>query len=345
MSEKIVYATKQRPGSFPYFIQKKQEKITNRPISPKENMRRIFTGEKPMWMPLWLYETDYCWPDVVLEHPPYEQDGLDWFGTEWVWVEIAGGMMVKPGTRVLEDITRWKERLVFPDLDSIDWEADAQIQTSRYDEDRMHMFHLTEGLFERLHALIPVDEAIIAMVEEEECILELFDAIADYKIKLLSKVFEHYAPIDYIIYGDDWGTQRSGFFSNEMFKRMIYPSTKKIMQYVKSQGKFIELHSCGLNEQYVPFFKDMGIDLWTPQPINNFEYLKNNFGAELSFCFNIAGLDKPGLTEQEARKIIRDFVDKYAEGGRTMARITCPPELKPACIDELYNYSLEFYSK
>lgn len=34
---------------------------------------------------------------------------------------------------------------------------------------------------------------------------------------------------------------------------------------MKDQGKFIELHSCGKNIQYVPEMIEMGIDMWTPQ--------------------------------------------------------------------------------
>ncbi|MBC5997705.1 methyltransferase [Romboutsia ilealis] len=336
-------SSRQRPNSFGYMMQQIKEPILGRPISPKENLRRVFAGEKPMWMPAWLYEVDYCWSDEVLEHPKYEYDGFDWFGVEWVWVEVAGGMMVKPGTRTLSDITKWKEEVIFPDLDSIDWESDAAIQTSRYDNDRMHVFHLTEGIFERLHELMPFEDALAAMIEDPEYVLEFFEAMADYKIKLLSKIFKYYEPIDFVIYGDDWGTQRAGFFSNEMFKEMIYPSAKRVMDYIKSQGKFIELHSCGLNQQYVPFFKEMGIDLWTPQSINDSDMLKNKYGSEISFCFVVEGLDDPNITEEGARQIIRDFVDKYAKGGRAMAQIFAPPEVLKVCLDELYNYSLNFY--
>lgn len=335
--------SRQRPNSWGSLMQEKKDPIINRPITAKENWRRVLSGENPVWMPAWLYEIDMCWPDEVLEHPKYEYDGFDWFGTEWVWVEVAGGMMVKPGTRVLSDITKWKEEVVFPDLDAIDWESDAAFITSRYDKDRMHVFHCTEGIFERLHGLMPFEDTLVAMMEEPEPVKEFFEAMVDYKIKLLSKIFEYYAPIDMVIYGDDWGTQRSGFFSNDMYKEMIYPYTKKVIQFIKSQGKFVELHSCGLNQQYMPFIKEMGFDIWTPQSINNSEMLKEKYGDDFCFCFAVTGLDDPSITEEQARTIIRDFVDKYAHGGRTMAQIMAPPHLVKPCLDELYNYSLKFY--
>jgi hypothetical protein len=337
--------SKQRPGSFPWMVQRPPKLLGDRPISPRENLRRLLLRQDPVWMPVWITDSQYCWPDVVLEHPPYEMDGKDWYGTEWVWVEEAGGMMVKPGTRVISDITNWKNEVVFPDLEAIDWEEDAKRQTAYYDPERMHFFHLTEGLFERLHELMPFDEALVAMMEEPETVLEFFSAVADFKIRLLEKVFKYYAPIDYIIYGDDWGTQRAGFFSNDMFREMIMPHTKRIIDYVKSQGKFVELHSCGLNQQYVPMMIELGIDWWSPQPINDFDYLTSNFGDRMAFTVPIPGINDPDMAESEVRKAVRDYVDKYGKY-RVVATIqNMNPELQAAAGDELYKYSLEFYAK
>ena len=340
--------SKQPKGTFSWIAQQPAKPLcyAPRPITPKENLRRVFSGETPMWIPLWLKDSQYCWADVVLEHPAYEKDGKDWFGVEWVWVDIAGGMMVKPGTRTLSDITKWKEELVMPDLDQIDWEGDAALQTARFEPDRMHLFHLTEGLFERLHEMIPFDEALIAFYEEPKAVQEFFTAIADHKIRLLKKIFAYYEPIDYIIYGDDWGTQRAGFFSNEMFREFIMPQTKRIIDFVHSQGKFVELHSCGLSGQYIKEMVEMGLDAWSPQPINDFEYLTENFGHQIALTVPIDGLDKEGITEEEARKIVRDFVDHFAPRGRIVASIRAAnPDIAEAAEEELYLYSSEYYKQ
>ncbi len=345
MDHPQIIPSKQRPGSFGCMVQQISVPITGRPITPKENLRRVFAGERPMWMPAWIMESQYCWPDVVLEHPKYEYDGKDWWGTEWVYVDVVGGMMVKPGTRTISDILNWKEELKFPDLEAIDWEADAAEQTARYDPDKMHLFHCTEGIFERLHEIIPFEDALEAMVLEPDTVKEFFQAIADFKIRLLKKIFQYYAPIDYVVYGDDWGTARAGFFSNKMYREMIYPYTSQVIQFIKSQGKFVELHSCGLNEQYVPFMIEMGIDLWAPQAINNSDFLKKTYGDRIGFAFSVRGLDQPGISESEVRRIIRDFVDWYAAGGRTMAAIMVPPEVMGPALDELYQYSLAYYAR
>ncbi|KPU42532.1 methylcobalamin:coenzyme M methyltransferase [Oxobacter pfennigii] len=337
--------SRQPEGSFPWRLQQVPRPLGDRPITAKENQRLVYEGKIPMWMPVWLMDNQYCWPDVVLEHPMYEQDGFDWWGTEWVMVESAGGMMVKPGTRTVTDIAKWREEMPIPDLSKVDFEEDAKLQTARYDNTRMHVFHCPEGLFERLHECMPFDEALMLFYEDPEAVQDFFTGIADFKIELLKKVFHYYDPIDYVIYGDDWGTQISGFFSNEMFREAIMPQTKRIWDFIKSQGKFIELHSCGLTQQYIEEIIEMGCDAWTPQAINDFDMLTEKYGNKIALTVPVAGMDK-AATEEEARQLARQFVDKFAPRGRIIAGFMMNPNpaISQAASDELYKYSSEFYA-
>jgi hypothetical protein len=194
--------------------------------------------------------------------------------------------------------------------------------------------------------VIPFDEALSALVEEPEEVQAFFTAVADYKIKVFEKLFAYYEPIDTVIYGDDWGTQRAGFFSNEMFKELIKPQAKRIVQYLRSRGKYVELHSCGWTQQYIEEIVAMGFTAWTPQAINDFDMLTEKYGRKLTFTVPVPGLDKPGITPDEARKAVRDFVDKYAPRGRVVATaMVGDPAVKEVVYDELYTYSSAFYSR
>jgi hypothetical protein len=337
--------SRQPVGSFPYRLQQPPRPLGERPITPRENQRRLYMGEKPMWMPVWLVDSQYCWPDVVLEHPLYEMDGFDWWGTEWVSDDNAGGMMVKPGTRVLSDISNWRNEVKIPDLDSVDFESDAKLQIRRYDPDRMHLFHCPEGLFERLHELMPFDEAILSFYDDPDAVQDFFSAVCDFKIDLISRVVRYYAPIDYIVYSDDWGTQRSGFFSNEMFREIIMPQTKRLWDWIHSQGLFLELHSCGLTQQYIDEIIEMGCDAWAPQEINDFEMLTAKYADRITLVVPVAGIEN-ARTEAEARSLVRTFIDKYAPRGRIMARTLANPDpaILEAAYDELYTYSSRYYA-
>ncbi len=343
--------SRQPEGTFPWMMQQPPRPLYpgDRPVTAKENYLRVLRGETPYWMPIWLTDSQYCWPDVMQEHALWEGDGPDWWGQEWVFEPMSKGQMPKPGTRTIYDITNWRNEVKIPDLDAVDWDSDAKIQKMRYDPDRCHLFHCVEGIFERLHELMPMDETLLAMYEEPEAVKDFFDMMVDYKIKICSIVFEKYAPIDYIIWGDDWGTQKAGFFSNDMYREFIMPYTKRVWDYVHSTGRYIELHSCGLTQQYIEEFVEMGLDAWTPQPINDLDMLTEKYGDKISLTVNIPGLET-AKTEAEVRKAVKEFVDKYApRGHRVVANgisaLASDEKLMKAAMEELYYDSSEYYAK
>ncbi len=335
----------QLEGTFPWMFQQPKPPIEgNRPISPRDNYIRCVKGEKPYWMPAYSFETNIIWPDAMEEHPVPEVDGYDWWGVNWIMVETAGGMITKPGTRVIQDFANWKEEVEWPDLSLVDFKTDGAKIQKALDPERAHIYECVEGIFERLHEMMPFDETLLQFYEEPELLEEFFQKVADYKIESTANIFKYYGRVDGVLYHDDWGTQRGGFFSNEMFREQIMPATSRYLKFVKDNGKFIELHSCGKNVQYVPEMIEMGIDMWTPQAvINDPEYLYQNFGDKMTFAFMLP-ID-PGADEQTVRAQIRDFVDKFGAKGRCMPFIMAGPPQDAWARDELYNYSLNYYNK
>ena len=340
--------SRQPVGTYPNMLQQPPRPLypADRPITARENYIRAMTGDKPMWIPLYMTESQYCWPDISAEHAPYEGTGYDWWGQHWTYEPGISGQMPTPGYRVITDITKWREQVRRPNLDGIPWEEDAKIQTARYDPDRAHVYHCVEGIFERLHEMMPMDETLIAMYEEPDEVHAFFEMMRDYKIDFLKVIFEKYAPIDYIIYGDDWGHQRSGFFSNEMFREFIMPYTKPVIDFCHSVGKPVELHSCGLTQQYIEEIVEMGLDAWNPQPINDLDMLTRKYGEKVAIIVPVEGLSF-ATSEAEARGLVRKFVDTYAPRGKVIAGnfMLGDPKLQNAALEELYNYSSEFYAK
>lgn len=337
----------QAEGTFPWMFQQEKEPIEGRPYSVRENYIRCVKGEKPYWMPAYFYESNIIWPDAMEEHPVPELDGYDWWGVYWTMVDSAGGMITKPGTRTFGEFANWKEELEWPDLSLVDFRTDGAKIASRLDPERPHIYECVEGIFERLHEMIPFDESLMAFYEEPELLEEFFQKMADYKIESTSQIFRYYGRVDGVLYHDDWGTQRAGFFSNTMFDEQLMPATKRWLQFLKDQGKFIELHSCGRNMQYLPEMVEMGIDMWTPQAnANDPDLMHREWGTKISFGFPL--MIAHDWKEEEIRRAVRDFVDHFGENGRVMAFIMTDmtdPMQDVIARDELYHYSLEYYNK
>ena len=336
-----------QPGTFPWMFQQAKPPLEPRIIGVRENYERCVRGREPYWMPAYGFESNIIWPDTIEEHPVPEVDGYDWWGVNWVMAEVAGGMITKPGTRTFSEFARWKEELEWPDISQVDFEADGKKISSRLDPERPHIYECVEGIFERLHEMIPFDESLIAFYEEPERLEEFFQKMADYKIETIGKIFQYYGRVDGVLYHDDWGTQRAGFFSNDMFREQLMPATKRFIQFIKDQGKFVELHSCGRNMQYIPEMIEMGIDMWTPQAnANDPDWMHETYGKQMSFAFplNIP----PHSSEKEIRRLVDEFVDHFGGNGRVMAWIMADfadPQQGAIAHDELYNYSLAYYNK
>jgi hypothetical protein len=74
--------------------------------------------------------------------------------------------------------------------------------------------------------------------------------------------------------------------------------------------------------------------------------LTRDYGEKIAITVPIEGLTD-AKSEKEAREAVRKYVDKYAPRGKLVAgSIFLPdPALAKAALEELYNYSSEFYAK
>lgn len=332
-------------GTFPWLFQQPKPAIGKRPIGVRDNYERCVYGKQPYWMPAYFYESNMVWPDAIEEHPVPEVDGYDWWGVDWEMVENIQGMITRPGTRVINDLAHWEDDFSWPDLSLVDFAADGAKLQQAFDPDRPHIYECVEGITERPHEMMPFDEFLLGFVTEPEAMDRFFQKMADYKIECCKQVFEHYGRVDGVLYHDDWGTQRSGFYSNEMFDEQVKPATARLLKYIKDSGKFIELHSCGCNIQYVPEMLDMGIDMWTPQDnANDADRLYGEYGNDMTFCFPY----EPAVDadEDRIRDEVRSFVDRFGGKGRAMCWIrTMDPAQDAIARDELYRYSLAYYNE
>lgn len=88
-------------------------------MTKREEILEVYRHKNTGYVPCFFTDMDVLKPAYINERPE-GKDGQDWFGVEWEYVPAAMAPMVKPGTQRLTDITKWKEEVIFPDLDAID---------------------------------------------------------------------------------------------------------------------------------------------------------------------------------------------------------------------------------
>ncbi len=317
-------------------------------ISAKDNLLRAIRREEPEWVPNGM-ESQVIIGSPVVERPSLA--GLDDFRVRWELEKGAeGGTYPAHGGHAITDLSEWRDQITIPDLDRIDWSTIAT-QADEIDRSQHLVTGFVEmGLFERSYLLLGMNEALVGYIAEPGEMLELLTAIADYKIELIER-FDDAADLDFVWYGDDWGTQANLFLPPDSWREVIRPQTQRIYDCMKQRGIIINQHSCGKIEEVFPDIVEMGADMWNPcQPCNDLAALKKEFGDRITFAGGIDSqfvLDRPGVTVEEVRAEVRRRIDELADGGGYIAGpshgVPYDQALIDAMNDEIATYGREVY--
>lgn len=317
------------------------------PTTPKENIMRFYNHEKPIWManPIRSSQMVLC---PANQDMPNRMDGEaeDWFGTKYVFSPTYG--TPTPVSGMLKDILKWKDEVKFPNLDDYDWTIG--VEDFKRDPDLALMTQYGNGIWERLHILMGIENALISMIEEPETCKEFFMAVSDLKIDTFNRMYEQY-PFDYVVYNDDWGTAKDAFFSPKLWEQVLFEPTKKLFDAFKAKGVKICLHSCGHIEKFVPYMVELGADVLQIQPINDIAWILKNYGDKLSVEYTTDPyfMNDPDVKDEDVIEYAHKIVDKYGAhvnngSGVLISNVQCTiPERANLFEKEILDYSIEKY--
>lgn len=249
--------------------------IINSPITSRENYLRFARREKPMFMPTDLDEihlSPRVFPDAVARHfvvdneEPLSEDAIeadDMFGITWVYVPTVGGSMVRPGNPKVKDIEHWEDYISFPDIEKWDWDRSAKVNKLLFCKELAFNIWIMNGLFERLISFMDFEDAAVALIDEDqqESVHRLFNQLADLYVNIIEHIKKYFNP-DIIYFHDDWGSQKSPFFSLDVCREMIVPYLKRVIDATHKNGMIFDFHSCGHIESMVPAMIEAGVDIW-----------------------------------------------------------------------------------
>lgn len=262
------------------------------------------------------FPTNYYMGDYPLEPG---KEGYDQYGVFWRFPE--GQMGAFPvhtdGYKVLDldSVTEWDKKLTHlpvapPDFAEDYWGMLHGIAAQTDRENQYCAALAPQGIFERLHALMGMEDCMMAMYEEPEAMHDLVDFIVeaemDYAKTIMTKVPETNA----LLHHDDWGSAKNSFLSPEMFDEFILPGYKKIYSYWKELGcQLIVHHNDSYTANLVPEMIEMGIDIWQGCfPQNNLPELCKQYAGQITFMGEIESrlIDLPDVTDEQ----IKEEVDR-----------------------------------
>lgn len=329
--------------------------LRNAPITPRENYLRICRREKPVYMAIDTDEymlSPKMFPDAIARGFVVDNEGLDrkdfggkdMFGIEWDYIETAGGSMVRPGKPKVTDITEWEKDIVFPDISRWDWEESAKINEDLICKEYATNIWIMNGLFERLISFMDFENAAVALVDEtqQEGVHRFFDRLASLYEDMITRIKKYYQ-VDVIYFHDDWGSQKSSFFSVDTCEEMLFPYLKRIVDVTHKNGMIFNFHSCGNCGNLIPVMIKAGVDVWCPQPMNDSKKLYDMYGKQIALGVTLPAPPADASLEQVV-EVCRKFLDEYTHNGVAFP-VIYEPEFHPQFLDTLYVLSRERFSK
>ena len=293
--------------------------IFNTPISPKENLMRMYAGKTPMWIPS-LGETIQMKIDIDPENIARSPSGgVDGYGVEWTFVDVVGGATVRPGAPKVPDINNWEDYITVPDPDKWDWKGCRERHKDELDPNYATYIMFGSNLFERLIAVMDCGNACIALIDEDqkEGVHRFFRAVTAYR-KRYYELVKQWFDADIVNFNDDWGTQNGPFFSYATAEEMLVPYVAESCKKAHELGMIVDLHCCGKVEPLVPLFIQEGMDSWGGQPLNDKPALKKKYGDRMLFTYELdLGRDPDDDTVKAA---VKGFMEDFGYDNRGFDR-------------------------
>lgn len=298
-------------------------------LTVKENLREVMTGGNPdrfvkqyEFLNLLVPDTYYMGNYPVIPGSP---DGVDQFGVTWTLP--AGQMGAFPihdeEHRVMKDITKWRELLHKPFIpdDPGYWGMLNGIAAQTDRENQYVCAVQVQGIFERLHALMGMEDAMANFYEEPEEMHDLIDFLTECELDF-AKVMIEKCHIEAVLHHDDWGATENSFLSPAMFEEFILPAYKKIYGFYKENGILVVHHNDGYGKNLVPFMVEMGVDIWQGCiPANDLPELIEKYGDKMTFMGEIETrvLDVPTWNQE----MVKEEVERACRKCGKKAFIPC----------------------
>ena len=290
-------------------------------MNERENYLRVINGQDPAWVPIY---NDCCTtiiPQALMAFVKLN-NMIDMFGVKWTVSPTTGMAVEDPRRELMHDITEWRDWVHFPDLEAMNWKEMAEADLKNADPEKGTIIFSTHcgEMFIPLTNMMGFEDALCALVEDEEEIKAFNEAVCDYKLAITKKFIEYYRPDTYALI-DDFANEKALFMSPETFNRLYMPYYKKMCELVKSYGDIhLEFHVCGkVMPEIIDELVSYGVEVWqSAQCINDICAFQKKYGRRLKYngVWDTRGPGSHvGDTEEMSRQGVRDCFDKYAQNG------------------------------
>lgn len=288
-------------------------------MNPKENYLSMMRGEIPEYVPSIFEpygdhaEDELLTPRMAPDGPIVTSLGVTYVGS----VELNNGAMPKPGEILIDDITKWRDKLKIRDVTGRDWEGYYKKLSENFDSVNKCVTIGGGDYFLTLVSLMGFEGALLAMYEEPDEVIELLTYISEFYLLVQKQQIHYLKPEVFGLMDDDSG-YRAPFFSLDIYRKIFKPFHKLHTDLVLNAGCVINRHDCGKCEQFIDDWLELGIREWNPAQISNdLKGIKKKYGNRLTISGGWDSSPWRGkkADEKELRDALAEYVDTFAPGG------------------------------
>lgn len=120
----------------------------------------------------------------------------------------------------------------------------------------------TPGFFEAMNGAFGIENHLAYLLMFENELHEVYRRQAEWTIQFANNCLD--LGVDMIHVSDDWGAQNSLMFSPNIWRRLIFPYHKMVVDAVKRRGAFVSLHTDGNNMSVLDGIAELGYDVLHP---------------------------------------------------------------------------------
>ena len=233
-------------------------------MTSRELVYKTMRGESPPRTPV------YGWVRFELEKPITEAFGsVENFEDHYRFdlAHIFGGPYAFG--KCLESLRKSGEAITpemlldirFDPIHQEDYESLIQSLNHHRQRDRF-CYVQTPGIFEALNDVFGIENHLLYMALYPEELSQVYQKMADWNIENGKHLLDLH--VDGIHISDDWGAQKDLLFSPTLWRELIYPQMKRVVDYVHSRGCFCSLHSDGCVKKVADGIAELGLDVVHP---------------------------------------------------------------------------------
>ncbi|MDW7656420.1 MAG: uroporphyrinogen decarboxylase family protein [Bacillota bacterium] len=287
----------------------------------REWLRRGWIGPDDNFVDLFDFDLDMCWGfNMVadLDFEPVIVEETD----ETILKRDGNGALLRTHKLhastpehvdfMVKERTAWEEQikpLLIPDRRRIKFEEYRQKKQKCRDTNRFFCWSGV-NVFELMHPVCGHEHMLVGMALDPEWVQDMVETYASLTVALQEMLFAEEGKPDGIFYYEDMGFKGRPFMSPAMYDEIIKPGHKKTIDYNKSLGLPVIMHSCGMVEQLLPGMIDAGIDCLQVIEVKagmDLVKLYRQYGDHLSF---FGGMDVRELYSNDLSRVDRELESK-----------------------------------